>query len=255
MRRFLLVVCLACMGLDGWAQFPNGTTGLLHMPTAEMQRDKTFMAGASYLNKKSIPMGYSYNTYNYYVNITIMPFLEVAYTCTLMKPLLGKPGFSEEKQNRFTNQDRSFSVRLRLLEEGQFWKYMPAVLIGGNDVLTSGGAEDKGYMNPSGMGNGYWNRYYLALTKHVPMNGIGEWGVHLAYVYNNRKAYHLNGPCVGLDFSPSFHTPLNFMAEYDSRTINIGMKYSIWKDHINLIGELNQCKYPSVGIYFKVHLK
>ena len=27
------------------AQFTYGTTGLLHMPTGEMQRDKTFMAG------------------------------------------------------------------------------------------------------------------------------------------------------------------------------------------------------------------
>lgn len=33
------------------------------------------------------------------------------------------------------------------------------------------------------------------------------------------------------------------------------VKYSIWKDHINLIGELNDFKYISGGIYFKIHLK
>ena len=48
---------------------------------------------------------------------------------------------------------------------------------------------------------------------------------------------------------------LNLMAEYDSKFVNIGAKYALWKDHINIVGELRECKYPSVGVYFKVHLK
>ena len=48
---------------------------------------------------------------------------------------------------------------------------------------------------------------------------------------------------------------LNLMAEYDSKFVNIGAKYTIWKDHINVIAELRERKYPSVGGYFKVHLK
>ena len=31
------------------AQFTYGTTGLLHMPTADMQRETTFMFGGSHL--------------------------------------------------------------------------------------------------------------------------------------------------------------------------------------------------------------
>ena len=34
-----------------------------------------------------------------------------------------------------------------------------------------------------------------------------------------------------------------------------GGTYSIWKDHINLIAELNDGKYFSGGIFFKLHLK
>lgn len=45
------------------------------------------------------------------------------------------------------------------------------------------------------------------------------------------------------------------MAEYDSKSVNIGAKYALWKDHINIITELRECKYPSVGVFFKVHLK
>ena len=44
------------------------------------------------------------------------------------------------------------------------------------------------------------------------------------------------------------------MAEYDARTVNIGAHYQLWKDHINLIAELNNGKYFSGGIYFKIHL-
>lgn len=36
------------------------------------------------------------------------------------------------------------------------------------------------------------------------------------------------------------------MAEYDSKFVNVGAKYAVWKDHINIITELRECKY-SVG--------
>lgn len=117
-----------------YAQFPYGTTGLLHMPTATMQRDKTFMAGASFLNSHATP-SWVYNTYNYYINITLFPFLEVAYTCTLNK---GRPGnyWPVQTWGKFVNQDRQFSVRLRIIKENQFSKYMPAIVMGANDVAT-----------------------------------------------------------------------------------------------------------------------
>ena len=38
-------------------------------------------------------------------------------------------------------------------------------------------------------------------------------------------------------------------------TVNVGGTYSIWKDHINLIAELNDGKYFIGGIFFKLHLK
>ena len=67
------------------AQFVYGTTGLLHMPTGEMQRDKTFMFGCAFLDTEATPGHWSYDTGNYFINITIFPWLEVGYTCTLHK--------------------------------------------------------------------------------------------------------------------------------------------------------------------------
>lgn len=43
------------------------------------------------------------------------------------------------------------------------------------------------------------------------------------------------------------------MAEYDSRTINCGLKYSFWKDYINAVVEMTECKHLSGGVIFKVN--
>ena len=70
-----------------------GTTGLLQMPTAEMQKDKTFMCGVGAISPQIIPSKEwwgDYYTLNYYVNITIFPWLEVGYNCVLIKEVCGK---------------------------------------------------------------------------------------------------------------------------------------------------------------------
>lgn len=244
---FLLLICSAK------AQFTYGTTGLLHMPTADMQKDKTFMAGGGYLNNDATPKRWSYNTWNYYINITIFPWLEVAYTCTVFDEMVGKV--------HMLNQDRNFSGRLRLWKEGWWKEWTPQLVVGVNDPTTGTGG-DYTDMGVDGDGNGYFNRYYMAATKHLSWHG--SWGIHAAYVYNRRYKDKLNGPAIGVDYQ--FALPetsflnkavngLNLMAEYDSQFMNIGAKYTIWKNHINFIGELRDCRHPSVGVFFKVHLK
>lgn len=47
---------------------------------------------------------------------------------------------------------------------------------------------------------------------------------------------------------------LNLMVEYDSCTMKVGGSYSVWKDRINVVAELNQCKHLSTGMYFKLCL-
>ena len=251
-KYFFFLFCLVFFSANLYAQFPYGTTGLLHMPTADMQRDKTFMLGGSFLSKGATPNHWNYDTYNYYLNITIFPFLEVGYTCTLHKFAMEWMGLG----NNFRNQDRQFSGRLRIIKDGQFWKYMPAIVLGGNDVLTRDWQQegtDKGFADPSDQGNGHWNRWYIAATKHLDL--YGDLGIHVAYVYNQRIDYNLNGLALGVNWKPQFHPNLNLMTEYDSRTVNCGLGYTFWKDHVNVITELNNFKYLSAGIYFKVNLK
>lgn len=42
------------------AQYVYGTTGLLHAPSADMQRDKTFLCGFSYLQVAATPKHWNY---------------------------------------------------------------------------------------------------------------------------------------------------------------------------------------------------
>lgn len=260
LKRIVGIACLLLLlAAPAKAQFTYGTTGLLHMPTADMQQDKTFMFGGGYLNRFATPTRFYFNTYNYYINITFFPWLEVGYTCNLFtaKSLgLDKYGYSG-----YTNQDRSFHVRLRVWKEGWWKKWTPQVVVGVNDFTTGSGG-DYTDMGVGGNKNGYFNRYYVAATKHI--DWYGKWGMHVAAVYNRRVKDHLKGITFGMDyrfalpgdgFWPKAINGINMMAEYDSKFVNIGGRYSLWKDCINLVGELRDCRYPSVGVYFKVHLK
>ena len=259
LRKLVFVTCFMLLGVSAMAQFTYGTTGLLHMPTADMQRDKTFMFGGGYLNEHATPSSWYYDTWNYYINITFFPWLEVGYTCNLFKA--EHLGLKPYGYSGFTNQDRNFSARLRLWKEGWWKEWTPQIVVGVND-FTTGAGEDYLDMAVEGNGNGYFNRYYIAATKHL--SWYGQWGFHAAYLYNRRIRDKLNGPAFGFDYQFALAgeelwqkavNGLNLMAEYDSKFVNIGARYTLWKDHINIVGELRECKHPSVGVYFKVHLK
>lgn len=270
MKRFLLFVFVCSISLAVGAQALMGTTGLLHAPTADMQHDKTFMFGGNYLNTHplsthfhSSEVGY---TFNYYVNITIFPWLEAAYICTLVHADHGSTYFPEEVWGKFSNQDRAFSMRLRLWKEGWWKEWTPQIVLGLDDPTShedhGGGELVSG--NTSGSNN-YATRYYLAVTKYWDFRCVGELGLHAAFVYGNAKGIErYKRPSFGVNFR--FELPetsfvnkamngLNLMAEYDSRTINCGMEYSLWKDYINAVIGFNRCKYFSGGLIFKVHLK
>ena len=257
-KTFFLIIYL-CLGLGinkVYSQLTDGVTGLLHMPNAEMQQDGTFMLGGNYLSWRKVPFiiqdGYYYDTFNYYLNITFFKRLEVAYICTLNKGIPNSSYWPKPTWGKFRNQDRHFAAKFLAVEEGQWWKYMPAIALGVSDPTTGAGG-DYTEMNVDGSGNGYFNRWYIAMTKHIQTN-YGELGVHAAYLYNRRKDYPLNGPAFGLNFRPRFHKNLNLIAEYDAKTINVGATYSLWADHFNFLMELQEGKYVSAGLVYKVNL-
>lgn len=253
-RMVAVWICLLFGVLTCKAQLTNGVTGLLHMPSADMQRDGTLMIGGNFLNRHNLPNNFwwGYNSYNYFLNVTFFKRLEIAYVCTLFKGKKENSYWPEITWGKFVNQDRHFAARLQVLREGEWWKHMPALVLGVNDPTTGSGG-DYTNMAVEGNGNGYFNRMYIAMTKHFDIR-CGELGVHAAWLYNRRTDYPLNGPAVGVNFRPAFHKELNVIAEYDSKTVNVGFTYSMWSDHFNLLFELQDGKYVSAGLVYKVNL-
>ena len=261
---------LLVMGGKIHAQAMYGTTGLLHAPTAEMQKDKTILIGGSMIDQNIYRSGYwnshkEYNpyTYNYYLNITFFPWLEVAYTCTLVK---GVPGWPQQTLGKFVNQDRSFHFRLRAWKEGWWKLWTPQIVLGANDPGSheSSGGGSITFDNADENTN-HLTRFYLAATKHFTFQQWGTLGVHASVIqFDGLDLDNDHGITVGVNYR--FKRPqdgfwnkafngLNVMGEYYDSMWSVGANYSIWKDRINVVAALYDGQYWSVGMYFKVCLK
>ena len=108
-----------------------GMTGLIDMPSAEMQPDAQFSVTSGYFG------GYLRNT----ISVQFLPGLETAFRYSVLEDMLdGSQGT--------TLYDRSFDVKLRLIEESPDW---PTVVIGLQDFL----------------GTGVYSGEYLAATTNV----------------------------------------------------------------------------------------
>lgn len=278
MRRLLYLLFALAFSVSCWSQALRGTTGLLHAPTAEMEKDKTLKIGANYLDL--VPLHYfTFNneishTYNYYLDLTMFSCLEVAYICTLNYAVHGSHYFPPKSWGKYTNQDRQFSGRIRIWKEGWERWWTPQVVFGIDDAsshVSYGGGDVQ-----IGDGqNNYFTRFYLAATKHLEFENYGILGAHLAYVVGKGKGVggKFQGPSLGANFR--FHLPeggkgllggekfcwqqllnsTNLMVEYDARTVNVGGMFSILKDKVNVVAELNEGRYFSGGLFYKIQLK
>lgn len=189
------------------AQYSMGVTGALNTPTADMQADGTFMAGINYLPEKMTPELWDHNTANYYLDITFLSFVEVAYRCTLIK------GMFENDSN--WEQDRSVSIRLRPLKEG---KFHPSVLLGSNDAFTTY------QLNPlkkDVKDNSYFSSIYGVLTKHIKI-GDHHLGFNIGGYLLSRRDSPYSGAFGSVNYVLPFLKPVTVMAEYDRDKINLG---------------------------------
>ncbi len=224
--KYFILLLFAVVAFKSYAQPTAGTTGLLNIPSAEMQDDGTFMAGANYLPTAMTPETWDYNTGNYYINITFLPFLEVSYRMTLLK----NPTYDEYRE-----QDRSFSARLRLLKEK---KYLPAFVVGGNDLYTS----------TSSGGNQYFGNIYAVSTKHIELNNQLV-GFTLGYAPDIDRNKTATGIFGGISYAPSQKLPLQMYAEYDTKAFNVGASGIFFK-HLKLYVLLNDFRDFAGGFVF-----
>lgn len=141
MKKKILYLILIFLPLKSFAQLTDGMTGLLHLVNAEVQKDGTFMLGGNMLHKNNVPSKRwwgDYNTYNYYINLTLFDRIEIAYICTLVQGKEGIYHWPSFTWGKFVNQDRHFAGKIQLVKEGEWWKHMPAIAVGVSDPTTGG---------------------------------------------------------------------------------------------------------------------
>jgi hypothetical protein len=256
----LLAAVLSLLGAaPARAQFADSSTGLLQMPTADMQPDGTFMITNNWLNKNSLSSkAWGYSTFQYGINISLWGRIEIGYVCTLFD---GKrrPNATARDKIMF-NQDRHFTGRVALLREGDFGvDWLPALVVGVSDPTT--GATNSEYLDADvSKGNGYFNRNFIVLSKHF-QTAWGAVGPHAGYQFNRRKDYAINAPCAGVNWRPvwlcerGILDDLNLIAEFDSRTVNLGFIASVWGNRFEAMFELQNFQWVNFGVRFKHRLK
>lgn len=219
----------------------TGMTGLIHVPSAEMNAAGMAMAGVHFMHKEMVPDGLKidgekYNTSSHYLSLTPFSWIELGYTCTLVK--VRKDGEPDGKIG-FYSKDRYVSAKLNPLREGKWW---PAVAVGINDPA-----------HERRKGNNYFANYYVAASKHLLCKG-GTFGVHLAY-RNYKREYNekWDGVVGGVTFRPVFVPQVRVIAEYDGNTVNAGIDCLLWK-RLFIQGSLQNGKYFSGGICYRVNL-
>lgn len=248
MKRMLISITLLFAGLLLHAQQYTGMSGLIHVPSAEMDKEGDARMGVHFLNREFSPTNFSYHTSTHYLSITPFPWVEIGYTCTIMKGIKG--GVSEETTDGgYSHKDRYFSVKIQPLKEERWW---PALAIGSNDPY--GTKNENVEPQPGSDGTSmYFSNYYIAASKHLALKNHVI-GVHVAYRkwkrdYNNQW----NGIVGGITYRPSFARNLRAIAEYTGNEINIGMDCLLWK-YFLLQASLQDGKYFSGGVCFQVNL-
>lgn len=208
--KYWLVICFIFgFTVEMQAQYSMGNTGLLNIPTADMQKTGTFMGGGNYLPDGMTP--FKFNTGNYFVNITFLSFIEVSYRCTLLKTKRydGKKGYFQ--------QDRSMTARIQPLKEG---KYHPSIVIGMDDPFKNSGTN-------------YFATVYGVMTKSFSIIAGDRLALTAGYYFPLNDYSIKNRPFGGISYSPTICRELTLMAEYDSNGFNVGAAGRIWK-HISL---------------------
>lgn len=248
MRLTLLPVLL--IALAGHAQHFSGMSGLINVPSAEMNRAGDVMIGGYFLNKEFLNHkgvngftldGKAYNTCDFYAVITPFWWVELGYTFTLFKTL--EPGFDKPKYNE---KDRYLSVKFNPLREGKYW---PAIAIGSNDFLGS----NTGHSGPGMKDKGYFSNFYIAATKHfTPWDQ--EFSVNLAYRYSpGDYTRDWDGVVGGVTWRPRWVPNLRAIVEYTGRDVNVGGDVLLWK-HLFIQAFLQNGRYFSGGAAVKFNL-
>ncbi len=220
MKTVFSTIIFLLLSLSVSAQQYVGLTGMIHVPTADMDTVGIARIGAHFIPKSMTPStlkldGKKYNTLTNFLTLTPFRWIQLSYGYTLMK---FHQDLNPNNKTGFYAKDRYFSIKLQPIREGKWW---PSVVIGGNDVW---GSDDGGES-----ASNYYKNFFIATSKHFDIKG-NIIGGHLTYRKWDKEFNHKwNGVVGGITFQPNFYRPLRAMAEWDGNEVNIGADCLLFK--------------------------
>lgn len=229
MRNFhfifpMLVLMLSGIGVN--AQLSIGSSGLINIPQGNIYQDKTLVFGTNYLPVGVSPEKFTYNTINYFCDLSFLPFLEITYRMTLL----------EMQESRSYNQDRSVGLKLRLWKE-KTW--LPSFLIGLNDA----------YSQDTNEGNHYFASSFLVSDKTIVTNTC-DVRLTIGYGFASIESRRSNGLFGGISYVPRRLKLLTLIAEYDGRNINMAASLLLCK-HISIYAGRYGTNKLAAGISYR----
>ncbi|CAN5248107.1 YjbH domain-containing protein [soil metagenome] len=233
---YLLFLIASVYTESSGAQSLTGTTGLFHIPTAEMMPDRTFMAG---LNQ--IPAEYSlygrdiHDNRAGFVTVSFLPRVELMFRYTYML------GVDRSSTTSGPFMDRMVAGRLLILRETVS---RPALLLGVHDP---GMAMDLA-------ANKYFGANYLVSSKNLVAGGFSA-GLNLGFAFEilNEETQVFDGIFGGISLSHQQTPWFQIMAEHDSFRWNAGAKLLLL-NRIQIMAGLMELKRPAGGISYRVTL-
>lgn len=225
-KKYFIVLVILVLPFFLKAQTLNGMNGLLNIPSADLQRDGTFIMGANYLPTINQP-SLGYNTGNYYFNLTFLPFLEVAYKLTFLR-----------LDNGTINQDRAISFRLQVIKEKRI---LPAITFGVHDLFTG-----------TIIGNQYSGAEYIVFTKKINLKA-NRIGLTSGYGASFFRSNQFEGIFGGISITPSFIKTFQLMAEYDTKGINVGGSLLLF-NHLYIFSMAQRLQYFAGGVAYRIYM-
>jgi hypothetical protein len=188
-----------------------GTSGLFHVPTANVPADRTIILGSSYIPMEDMPRGFLergnqpaiYDALTAQATVVFLPSLEVMFRYT------GNLKMNErDRQTLF--MDRMLSARLRLWKEGEL---IPAVLLGYHDMGSYS----------------YFESQYLVASKHIDALGM-QLGLHAGYAFDlfGRRSEAYRGSFGGIALMPLGDERLELILEHDSHHPNAALRIQLF---------------------------
>ena len=223
-KRSFFTLVLFFFTFYGSAQSVSGTRGLVHIPSAELYEDKTFIMGAGFIPrpyfirfKRNVNPGVSS-----YLTLTLFPFMEVMFR------------YTHELNKRVTPEseyfpDRMMSFRFQILKEK---KNLPALLVGFKDVTAALGISCSSCSN--------YSATYLVGTKSFNINSILlKTTIGYSFDFEKVKSKSYRGFFGGVELISSKLPDSSLMIEYNSFHPIVGLQHFFFNRFQVMVGAWN----------------